>query len=66
MIITLNCLLGRLFIPTILSFSSGVLLLEGEAGDLFLCHLIINFFFPYVFGRLVTFVNCGEVTFCRR
>ena len=65
-VITLNCLLGRLFIPTILSFSSGVLLLEGEAGDLFLCHLIINFFFPYVFGRLVTFVNCGEVTFCRR
>ena len=35
----------------------------GEAGDLFLCHLICLFF--NVFGRLVAFANV-EVTFCRR
>ena len=65
-VITLNCLLGRLFIPTILSFSSGVLFYFWRGRQGTYSSVTLLFFFSNVFGRLVTFVNCGEVTFCRR
>ena len=66
-VITLKCFLGRLPTSTSLSFSYQVLSCSF-ASYIFLCHLVLSqvLFVFYVCGRLVTFLDFGEVFLCRR
>lgn len=65
-IITLNCFLGRLPTSTSLSCSYEVLSCSF-VSNIFLCHLILSqvLFVFYVCGRLVTFLDFGEVFLCK-
>ena len=65
LIITLNSLLGRLPVSSSLSSSSGALSCSFGTYFSVSSFCLICYFYFYVFGRLVTFADFGEVAFCR-
>ena len=66
LIITLNSLLGSLPVSSSLSSSSGALSCSFGTYFSVSSFCLICYFYFYVFGRLVTFPDSGEVAFCRR
>ena len=66
MIITLNSLFGKLFSPFHLVFLLEIYLIPSIGTYSVPSFFLIRYFYFYIFGRLVLFLDLGIVVFGRR